>query len=504
MIYGGAAPNQHVVPLAGWALPRYGHDVYCVGSNYVWSWETTRIMRELVEGAGGRVLRERYLPIGATDVDAILREVRDTAPDVVFNTLIGESSYAFYRAYHRLSRQEERFRAERRPILSCTLSEPEVQAIGPDAACGHIACSVYFQSIERAENAAFVRAFQSRFGAHRVTSADAEAAYVTTLLLATSLQAAGTDRVPEVKRATYDCRLRHPKGTSGSIPQNNHAWLTPRIGRATADGQFRVEWEAAAPSRPDPYLARLNRSLVAADGARPPAVAAGRPDMSPLDLAGRRALVLHRADHHRAALAAQLHRVGLVVCCLPPSAPLGQLDADFVFFDADVGHDCLFPWGRSPPPMPLVAILGTEAPGRLEWALAQSATAFMSKPIGSSGAFQALVVAARLHEQIGELRRSVAELSERLRARPLVVRAVLEVMRRQRTRRGGGAQPAAPRRDVGPHQHRGAVRLDRRDPGTRRAPVRSRPGFPPVPPPTLIPVHADHRRGRHDTAHATD
>lgn len=154
--------------------------------------------------------------------------------------------------------------------------------------------------------------------------------------------------------------------------------------------------------------------------------------MSPLDLAGRRALVLHRADHHRAALSAQLHRVGLVVCCLPPSTPLGQIDADFVFFDADVGHDCLFPWGRSPPPMPLVAILGTEAPGRLEWALAQSATAFMSKPIGSSGAFQALVVAARLHEQIGELRRSVAELSERLRARPLVVRAVLEVMRRQR------------------------------------------------------------------------
>ena len=277
VIYGGAAPNQHVVPLAGWALPRYGHDVYCVGSNYVWSWETTRIMRELVEGAGGRVLRERYLPIGATDVDAILREVRDTAPDVVFNTLIGESSYAFYRAYHRLSRQEERFRAERRPILSCTLSEPEVQAIGPGAACGHIACSVYFQSIERAENAAFVRAFQSRFGAHRVTSADAEAAYVTTLLLATSLQAAGTDRVPEVKRATYDCRLAAPQGDVRIDPENNHAWLTPRIGRATADGQFRVEWEAAAPSRPDPYLARLDRSLVVADGARRP----------PLRLVGR-------------------------------------------------------------------------------------------------------------------------------------------------------------------------------------------------------------------------
>ena len=140
-----------------------------------------------------------------------------------------------------------------------------------------------------------------------------------------------------------------------------------------------------------------------------------------------------------------------------------------------------FPGAESPPPMPLVAILGTEAPGRLEWALAQSATAFMSKPIGSSGAFQALVVAARLHEQIGELRRSVGELSDRLRARPLVVRAVLEVMRRQAARRGGGARPAAPRRDVGPHQHRGAVRLDRREPSARRPPVRCAPASRPCP-----------------------
>lgn len=278
VIYGGAAPNQHVVPLAGWALPRYGHDVYCVGSNYVWSWETTRIMRELVEASGGHVLRERYLPIGVTEVDAMLREIHDTVPDLVFSTLIGESSYAFYRAYHRLGCQDARFCADRRPILSCTLSEPELQAIGPDMASGHIACSVYFQSIDRPENTAFVRAFQARFGAHRVTSADAEAAYVTTLLLATSLQAAGTDSVPEVKHATYGCRLAAPQGDVRIEPQNNHAWLTPRIGRATADGQFRLEWEAAASCRPDPYLARLDRSLVTQDGRRrPPLRLVGRP-----------------------------------------------------------------------------------------------------------------------------------------------------------------------------------------------------------------------------------
>ena len=51
VIYTGATANQHVVPLANWALPRYGGRVYCAGSNYIWAWESTRIMRDLVQAA---------------------------------------------------------------------------------------------------------------------------------------------------------------------------------------------------------------------------------------------------------------------------------------------------------------------------------------------------------------------------------------------------------------------------------------------------------------------
>lgn len=146
---------------------------------------------------------------------------------------------------------------------------------------------------------------------------------------------------------------------------------------------------------------------------------------------GRDALILHRPDRNREALAAQLRRIGLRVSALPPSEHPGRIAADIVFFDADAGHGRLFPWPEGQPPMPLVAILGSEAPGRLEWALAQAATAFMMKPIGSNGAFNALVVAHRIFEDVRALQGTVRELSDRVRARPVVVRAVLEVMRRQ-------------------------------------------------------------------------
>jgi AmiR/NasT family two-component response regulator len=146
--------------------------------------------------------------------------------------------------------------------------------------------------------------------------------------------------------------------------------------------------------------------------------------------AGRTALIVHRADHHRGALEAQLHRTGLSVRSFSPTEQIARADteADVIFFDADTGHDTLFSWGRSPPPVPLVAIISSEAPGRIEWALAQFACAFMMKPISSGGAFQALVVAHHLHGEMQRLRHAVGELSERVRARPLVVRAVLEMM----------------------------------------------------------------------------
>ena len=274
VIYSGAAPNQHVVPLADWALPRFGGRAYCLGSNYIWAWESTRIMRDLVQAGGGGVLRERYLPVGSTDIDAVIHEISEIAPDFVFNTLIGDSCYAFYRAYHALGQRDPRFAPARRPILSCTLSEPELHAIGPEAAAGHIACGVYFQSVDRPENTAFVQAFRDRYGTHRVTSADSEAAHVTVQLLAASLRAAGTDELRAVKRAAYGCRLAAPQGEVWIDPENNHAWLTPRIGVATVDGMFEMLWEASSPCRPDPYLAFLSRPAAAvaanASDTRPP------------------------------------------------------------------------------------------------------------------------------------------------------------------------------------------------------------------------------------------
>ena len=60
VIYTGAAPNQHIVPLVDHLLGHTATRAFCVGSNYIWAWENNRILRETVVGHGGRCSAERY------------------------------------------------------------------------------------------------------------------------------------------------------------------------------------------------------------------------------------------------------------------------------------------------------------------------------------------------------------------------------------------------------------------------------------------------------------
>src|SRR6202051_4919899 len=178
VIYVGAAPNQHVVPLVRHMLDQVSSDVFCIGSNYVWTWETNRVIREIVTSAGGRILAERLLELGETAVDHIVREIIDRKPPAVFNTLVGESSYVFVRALH-----EAMIRAGLSiPMLSCSLCEPELKLIGSAASVGCITSSAYFESIEGIENRAFVARWKARHGADSSLSVDGQSPYVCGML----------------------------------------------------------------------------------------------------------------------------------------------------------------------------------------------------------------------------------------------------------------------------------------------------------------------------------
>src|SRR3546814_17965706 len=85
VIYTGASPNQHIVPLFRYLLPRYGKRVYLVGSNYIWGWETNRTARELVQASGGEGVGEQYLAFSSQDVRRRIEDIGDLRPDSVLD-----------------------------------------------------------------------------------------------------------------------------------------------------------------------------------------------------------------------------------------------------------------------------------------------------------------------------------------------------------------------------------------------------------------------------------
>ena len=160
VVYTGAAPNQHVLPLVEYLLQLHGHRAFCVGSNYIWAWENNRILRESVTPRGGSVLAERYFAVGEADFRHVIEAIIEARPSFVFLTLIGTSAYQFFRDFRAACRARGIDQAREIPVASCSLSEPELEAIGDDAVDGHLSSSVYFCSIQSPENLRFLEAYE--------------------------------------------------------------------------------------------------------------------------------------------------------------------------------------------------------------------------------------------------------------------------------------------------------------------------------------------------------
>lgn len=251
VIYTGASPNQYLVPLISHMLAEYGNRIYCVGSNYIWSWENNRTVRAMCTPMGATVLSERYINVGNTDVSHIVDDILQIQPSFVFNSLIGNSSYEFTRQLDALTSRRGHNRI---PVCSATISEPELLAAGSTLAAGIITSRVYFQAIESESNHAFVTRYKARYGHDSVTSEDAESAYIAVMMLAKSIENAGTSESDKVKRALHQLSFNAPQGDVRIDPANNHCYVTPRIGRSKDDGQFEVLWSAIEPMKPDPYM----------------------------------------------------------------------------------------------------------------------------------------------------------------------------------------------------------------------------------------------------------
>ena len=249
-IYTGSAPNQNSLPLARFLFRHYGKRVFLIGSNYVYPYESNRIMADLAGQAGGKLVDEMYVPIdaGLKEFSKAIREIGRTKPDVIFSTVVGRSTSVFYEAYHKAG-----FDPARMPIASLTTSEAEVAEMTPEAAAGHITAAPFFSTLATPAAERFVAEFRQRFGSEASVTAGAEAAHFQVMLIAKAIERAATDDPVQVCAALGGLEYDAPQGRVRVDTNTNHTFLWPRVAKLDANGQFQVVWDPGLRVEPDPY-----------------------------------------------------------------------------------------------------------------------------------------------------------------------------------------------------------------------------------------------------------
>ena len=252
VIYTGAAPNQNSVQLAEFMTSNFGARVYLIGSDYIYPYESNRIMGELVlQHPGSAKLAERYVPLDATEkaFRSIMDDVRKKSPDFIFSTVVGDSTASLYRAY-----ADAGFDPKAMPISSLTTSEAEISQMGAEAASGHFTAATYFQSIDSDVNQRCLERFRRHFGGDSVPNLCWEAAYFQMHVFAEAMREAGSDEIGPLMPSILGREFDAPQGRIRIDPTNHHTCLYPRVGRANSKGQFTIVRAATRSVHPDPYL----------------------------------------------------------------------------------------------------------------------------------------------------------------------------------------------------------------------------------------------------------
>lgn len=255
IVYLGAAPNQQIIPTVKWALDHLGRRFFLVGSDYVFPRSANAIIKDQIQALRGEIVGEEYLLLGASDVAAVVDRIKQTKPDVVLNTINGDTNVAFFRALRAAG-----FSADDVPVVSFSVGENELRAMPLADLAGHYAAWNYFQSVSNEQNREFVSRFKRRYGSDRVTCDPMEAAYFGVGLWAQAVRETGTEEVLAVRDAIKRQSASAPEGVVSIDPQTGHTWKVVRIGRIRDDGLFDVVWSSNSPIRPVPYPALRSRA----------------------------------------------------------------------------------------------------------------------------------------------------------------------------------------------------------------------------------------------------
>ena len=250
VFYTGATPNQQIEPAVQWLFENKSQKFFLIGSDYIFPRTANTIIKAKIENLGGQILGENYLLIGSQEFKEIIEKIRKNLPQggVIFNTLNGDSNIGFFRELSAASLTPDKY-----PVMSVSIGEAEVQAIGTEYLIGHYAAWNYFMTVDNPANQIFMQKFQEKYGNNRVINDPMEAAYIAVYLWKQAVEKAGTTNdLEKVRQAALGQTFNAPEGTV-KMENNHHISKYVRIGEVRNDGLFEIVFSTPETVKPEPW-----------------------------------------------------------------------------------------------------------------------------------------------------------------------------------------------------------------------------------------------------------
>ncbi|GIW80259.1 MAG: hypothetical protein KatS3mg105_2066 [Gemmatales bacterium] len=249
IVYTGACPNQQIIPAVKYCYSFLKkRRFFLVGSDYIFPHTANEIIKCELGDLGGEVVGEEYLLLDAVDVGETVKKIVAAQPDVILNSINGNTNSVFFPALRRAGIHPEKV-----PTVSFSIAEQEIRNLPIKDMVGDYAAWNYFQSIGSEENKSFVERFLQKKPQGVVTD-PMEAAYIGVKLWAQAVEKAQSDRASDIRTAIKGQKLEAPEGEVWIDPQTQHTWKTFRLGQIREDGQFQIVFASPEPMQPDPFL----------------------------------------------------------------------------------------------------------------------------------------------------------------------------------------------------------------------------------------------------------
>jgi urea transport system substrate-binding protein len=253
IFYTGATTNQQIIPALDYIKEQGMTKVFLVGSDYVFPRTANKIINAYAAANGLEIVGEEYLPLGDTNVATIVSKVLAAEPDIVFNTLNGDSNVAFFKELKAKGNTPDQIQT-----VSVSVAEEEVGGIGIENIEGHLTAWNYYQLTDLPKNTEFVEAFKAEYGEDRRTDDPIEAGYNAVYIWAAAAEKGCSIEVADIKENAKGLELDTPEGPLTVSDWNQHVYKTARIGMVNADGLIDEVWASDGPIEPDPCLANYD------------------------------------------------------------------------------------------------------------------------------------------------------------------------------------------------------------------------------------------------------